>query len=82
MITFLVGAVGLVAGAIAGVLVVGLLNAARVGDDANLQLELNAVKQRLASCQEIGEANRQRADLYYELYCEGAKANAQLRHDR
>lgn len=39
------------------------------------------LRHRLAICQHAAEQQRQRADNYYDLFCEGARANAQLRHN-
>ena len=63
---------------------------ARRADDINLTFEptpepvegeeVADLRHRLAICQHAAEQQRQRADNYYELFCEGARANAQLRN--
>lgn len=50
-------------------------------EDSDEDPELTDLRQRLAICQHTAEQQRQRADNYYELFCEGARANAQLRHN-
>jgi len=44
-----------------------------------LTQELAALRQQLAACQTVSESQRQRADYYYSLFCDGARANAALR---
>lgn len=42
--------------------------------------ELTELRHRLVICQHAAEQQRQRADYYYDLFCDGARANAQLRN--
>lgn len=87
MITAIVAAVvSFLAGLVAGALLMALACAAgneggyvAISPDVDEDPELTALRHQLAVCQETAEKQRQRADTYYDLYCQGAKANAELR---
>lgn len=86
---FLTGVIaGAVVGTVAGALIMAIMAAAgnedgyvhiTPDDDADEDPELTVLRQRLAVMQQAALAQRQRADFYQSLYCEGAKANAQLK---
>jgi len=86
---FLTGVIaGAVVGTVAGAVIMAVMCAAsnsdgfvRIApdDDTDEDPELTVLRQQLAACQAAAERQRQRT--YYDLYCEGAKANAQLRKD-
>lgn len=87
---FFVGVIaGAVVGTVAGAVIMAIMAAAGndggyvhiAPDDADEDPELTALRQQLAVTQRAAESQRQRADFYQSLYCEGAKANAQLRKD-
>lgn len=71
-----------------GVLVMALFNlSARLDEDEDkaeimtLRTKLATAIRQLAACQEASIKNQDRADTYYQLYCDGAKANAQLQKE-
>ena len=39
------------------------------------------LRQQLALCREAAHKQQERADYYYDLFCAGAKANADLRRE-
>ena len=88
---FLTGVIaGAVVGTVAGAVIMAIMAAAgndrgyvhiTPDDDADEDPELTVLRQRLAVAQRAAESQRQRADFYQSLYCEGARANAQLRKD-
>jgi hypothetical protein len=95
VITILVGLVCLMVGTCAGALVVAILNAASNADDdaayqldnthqanAELLIEVAKLRRQLATCQEISRQNAEKAETYYALFCQGAQANAALKHGR
>ncbi len=89
MISFLVGfGAGTAATLLVGFIWAALVIARRA-DDFNLAPvqatepvtdEVADLRQRLAICQHAAEQQRQRADNYYDLFCEGARVNAHLRN--
>lgn len=83
---FIAGCAAFVAGALLGGMAMALFCAAgnehgyiAISDEADEDPELTTLRQRLAVTQQAAESQRQRADFYQSLYCEGARANAQLR---
>ena len=91
MISFMFGfGAGTVATLIVGLIWAALVLAKRA-DGINLTLlsaapepvegeELTELRHRLVICQNAVEQQRQRADYYYDLFCDGAGAIAQLRN--
>lgn len=74
---------GFFVGGVVGAIGMAVLAASSAMDDGDKLLELEAARQRLAQqldiVRETARQQQERADTYYQLYCEGAKANAQLR---
>jgi len=59
----------------------GFVNLVADGDKAPVteSEELTRLRHQLATCQDAARQQRERADHYYDLFCVGAKANADLR---
>jgi hypothetical protein len=48
-------------------------------DDIDEDPELTVLRHQLTQAQDAAGKQRERADFYQSLYCDGARANAQLR---
>ena len=86
---------GALAGGCLGALGMAILTVASAADDLSIRLtedtpqddtqqdelhqQLAALRHQLETCQATAESQRQRADNYYDLFREGARANAALR---
>lgn len=80
LFTFSAGClVGLAFGVVLMRILFALSEPVTLVDDLDEDPELTAVRHQLAVCQDTARQQQQRADYYYDLYCEGAKANAVLR---
>lgn len=74
---------GCIVGGMLGAIAMALLAAAGDSDDKrDLIIELDTVRKQLAACQQASLSNQERADYYYELFCDGAQANAALRRQQ
>jgi hypothetical protein len=83
MITTALIAVGsAIIGALLGALAMAAFAASSAADDTSEQFaELEDLRRRLAACQHANADLSASADNYRELFSEGARANAQLRHN-
>jgi hypothetical protein len=86
---------GCIVGVLAGAIIMAVLCAAGNSDGyvqispdvdegpetASLRQQLAETRHHLSACQAAAEQQRQRADVYFDLYCAGAKANAALRRE-
>ena len=77
--TLVVGIIAFVAGLALGALWGALANMAGAADERNYAAEIIVeLEKRLRICQEVSVRNQQAAETYYQLYRNGARANAQL----
>lgn len=81
MITTALIAVGsLVVGVLIGAMIMAVLNVSHTSDaDSEHMATIAALKKQLTACRQMSEEQRVKAETYYDLYCDGAKANAVLR---
>lgn len=76
--TIVVGIIAFVAGLALGALWGALANMAGAADERNYAAEIAELEKRLRICQEVSIRNQQAAETYYQLFRDGARANAQL----
>lgn len=78
--TGLIAVGSFVVGVLIGAMIMAVLNVSRISEaDSKHMATIAALKKQLAACRQMSEEQRVKAETYYELYCDGAKANAVLR---